>query len=136
MLPTDWVIRPNSSGQLLAENRGITELLLWYTEFSKTNSMVSKELNLVPDFPLKVPPIKSANARLLADNRGFTESFMDLSYKSQLFSIFYAAKHKYRKFRNTASLIPRLCATRLSSIFANVCWLKKITANFDFRKLL
>ena len=80
MLPTHWFIRPNSSGQLLAENRGITELLLWYTEFSKTKSMVSKKLNLVPDFPLKVPPIKSANARLLADNRGFTESFIDLSY--------------------------------------------------------
>ena len=62
--------------QLLAENRGITELLSSYPAFSSKRLWfrITTSTWFLHEFsPLEFPPTRSANVRLLAENRGFTE---------------------------------------------------------------
>ena len=94
---------PKKSVQTLAENRGITEFLkYWRIEglqnpsfglvvffpkqklwFRKSNSNIWFSHEYLPQ---EIPPIRSATARMLADNRGFTELSLVITELINFFS--------------------------------------------------
>ena len=63
----------------VADNRGFTELFFWYTEFSSETKAFKKN-KCITWFYLKYPPIVSANAPMLADNRGFAEIPLEIPF--------------------------------------------------------